>query len=408
MKVAVLGKGMYVTGRGGLGTGVILSSLAECSRQMPLEEVVILGRDAADEQEVALTAEKINRRLGTSLRVRYTVLPGVLPDAVTKICQRETFDAAIVSIPDHLHRAGAEGFLRQGVHCLVVKPLAPSREEAQAMIRLQLESGVLGRVDFHKRFDESNLYVKRLLKDGALGKIAYFTVEYSQQIRIPLEVFRGWASQTNIFQYLGVHYVDLIYFLTAAHPKRAMAVGTTGILATQGLVAYDSVHALIEWEVPAPAGGSFVSQFAVNWVDPNSTTAMSDQKYTVVGSNGRLDLDQKNRGVQLVDGILGARAVNPYFADFLPGYDGGEVYHGYGQTSVATFLRDVLNVHRGHSSPGDYEANRPSFQQALVSTAVIEAVNRSLRQGGGWTDVWRDQETMDLRPALRTSYLGAP
>jgi len=211
---------------------------------------------------------------------------------------------------------------------------------------------VLGVVEFHKRYDESNLYAKRVIEEGAIGKVRYFTVEYSQRISIPSETFRAWVRDTNIFQYLGVHYVDLIHFMTGARPVRALAVGTRG-----------------------------------DWIDPNTSTAVSDQKYTVVGSAGRLELDQKDRGIQLVREGHGLQSANPYFSDFLPAPDGGQIFQGYAHRSIATFLEDVADVQAGRIGCDSLEPRRPTFRQGLISTGVIEAVNRSLASDGRWIDI---------------------
>ncbi|MES2780548.1 MAG: Gfo/Idh/MocA family oxidoreductase, partial [Bacteroidota bacterium] len=87
----------------------------------------------------------------------------------------------------------------------------------------------------------------KALSENKLGKLLYFTVDYSQRIDIPSVTFKGWAHQTNIFQYLGVHYVDLFYFLTGYKPMKVMAYGTDGVLKAQGIDTYDSVHTNIVW-----------------------------------------------------------------------------------------------------------------------------------------------------------------
>ena len=51
------------------------------------------------------------------------------------------------------------------------------------------------------------------------------------------------------------------------------------------------------------------------------------------------------------------------------------------------FLADVRDIVDGRCQPADFESNRPSFQESLVSTAVIEAVNQSLVRGEAWVDV---------------------
>jgi len=46
------------------------------------------------------------------------------------------YDAAIVSVPDHRHFDYTGVLLRQGIHCLVVKPLTPTLAEALELERI--------------------------------------------------------------------------------------------------------------------------------------------------------------------------------------------------------------------------------------------------------------------------------
>lgn len=387
MRVLVVGAGMYVTGRGGTGTGTVLSSLAETSKTVKIDQVVVAARHRTNRSVVADAVARINKTIGSDLKVGYEAIEGNAEKGIRVLCRKARFDCAIVSVPDHLHFSYAHEILKRGMHCLVVKPLVPTLAEAKKLVREQERMGLHGAVEFHKRFDETNLFIKKALAEKKIGKLLYITVDYSQKITIPLKVFRGWADKTNIFQYLGVHYVDLIYFLTGYRAIKAMAVGTDGILKRKGVDTYDSVHAMITWANPADPKDWFLSQFSTNWVDPACTSAMSDQKYKIVGTVGRIECDQKNRGVELVCEGQGVQAVNPYFSEVLPGPDGALRFVGYGHESIDLFIRDVRDLKVGKVTAGSLEVHRPTFRQSMVSTAVIEAVNRSLSGNSRWVNI---------------------
>jgi D-galacturonate reductase len=370
---------MYVTGRGTAGLGTVLPALAEISRTVPIETAVVVATREENAALVHNLADRINVLLGTSLRVDYRAIQGSLDATIADL----SIDCAVVCVPDHLHFEITATLMRRHIHCLIVKPLVPTVDEALALLRLQEEKGLYCAVEFHKRFDEQNLLVRKLIRDGRLGRPIYMVVGYSQRIGIPLETFKNWASQTNIFQYLGVHYVDLIYFLTGMRPVRVSAVGTRGVLDAKGIETWDSIHATIVWRAGA-ATDEMVTQLAIGWVDPPATSALSDQKFLLVGSEGRLDLDQKDRGVTLVTAGGGIEALNPYFSMILDDVNGAASFQGYGFKSIQRYILDVFDVMAKRVSPKSLEANRPSLRQALVSTAVVEAVNRSLLQGGEW------------------------
>lgn len=369
MRVLVVGAGMYVTGRGTAGLGTVLPALAQLSRTVEIERVIVIATktDAGVEQAAA----RVNAALGTSLCVEYRARRAALAESIAGLA----IDCAIVSVPDHLHFEIASELMRAGIHCLIVKPLTPTLAEARKLVAVQEERGLHCAVEFHKRFDEQNLLARQLVRDGRLGRPLYMVVAYSQRIGLPLETFRAWADQTNIFQYLGVHYADLIYFLTGLVPLRACAVGTRGTLDARGVRTWDSVHATVEWD------GGFIAQLAIGWVDPPGTSALSDQRFLLVGSDGRLDLDQKDRGVTLAT-PHGVETPNPHFSMILDG-----VFQGYGYKSIERWLLDVRDVIAGRAPVAELARARPSLRQALVSTSVVDAVNRSLANNGEWTAI---------------------
>jgi D-galacturonate reductase len=387
MKILVVGAGMYVTGRGGTGPGTLLSSIAETSLVVPIEEVTVVATNPANAAVVQEAVARINSAIGANLKVRYRTVEAAAGKAIQALCGETHYDGAIVSVPDQLHFSYAKALLNQGVHCLIVKPLTPTLAEARELEELRGKMGLYGAVEFHKRWDATNLWIRRALQERKLGKLLYFTVEYSQKITIPMTTFRAWSSRTNIFQYLGVHYVDLIWFLTGFVPVRAMAVGTEGVLRANGVDTWDSVHATVIWRNRADAAEWFVSQLSTNWVDPACTSAMSDQKYNVVGTRGRLECNQKNRGLELVHEDLGIQQINPYFSDYLPGIDGRLAFRGYGHESISQFVQDVFAIGNGKVGISELQQGRPSIREALVSTAVIDAVNESLAANFAWTDV---------------------
>jgi len=382
MKLLVVGAGMYVTGRGTSDPGTILLALAQAGRRVPIEEVVVCAQQASSAADVTRCRELIRGVLGARLPVHYESASELLSSATLA----GRFDGCIVCVPDHLHHAIGMRVLGAGLHCLMVKPLTPTLREADELLALQAQQNLYCAVELHKRFDEGNLMVRRLIGEGALGRLSHITVEYSQRVRMPREVFASWASQTNIFQYLGVHYVDLVHFLTGFVPTRALGVGTRGVLSGADIDTYDSVHALVTWCNPHDQSEQLLAQYAIGWIDPNTSSAMSEQRFSLVGARGRVDCDQKNRGVSFTREGAGLEAVNPYFAKVLSTMDGNE-FSGYGYRSIERFVLDLDDLRAGRVTPAELAPRRPTFQSARASTAVIEAVNASLAQGSSWQEI---------------------
>jgi len=389
LNILVVGVGMYVCGRGTSGYGTVLPALCEWRRRgLPLGEVFLAATRPEGISDARKRLDELNDMMGTDLAVRTFPEEGKAADSewyLRAIGEIPKPLCAIVVVPDHLHRKVAGDCLKAGAHTLVVKPLAPTVKEAKELISLQEKYGLYGAVEFHKRFDRANLKLKEVLRQETLGDLLYLIVEFSQRKSIPSKVFASWVNKSNIFQYLGVHYVDIVFFATGAVPRRVMATGQNGWLKDHGIESYDAIHGTIEWK--GSNGKTFVSHIFTNWIDPESTSAMSDQRIKVIGTKGRYESDQKRRGVTIVTDEAGVEEPNPDFCSTYPDGSGKISYQGYGIESIHTFLRDVLDLNQNRVTIEQLESARPTFRDSLPSTAVVEAVNKSLEKEGEWIEV---------------------
>ena len=386
--ILVIGNGMYVSGRGTNSFGTILPSIVEYQRHhKTINKVLMVGTNHVHAKEAEEKARELMQLTGISFKLESHPSsteknPDTYKDILTKVTQPT---CVIVAVPDHLHYEIARDCLEAGLHTLVVKPLTPTLQEGHKLISLAKEGNLYGVVEFHKRFDRQTLKLKEILSNGQIGDPLYFIVEYSQRKSIPLKTFFNWVDKSNIFQYLGVHYVDIIYFTTGATPKKVLVQGQIGWLKEQGIDTYDAIHATIKWELQN--GKYFLSFIHTNWIDPENTSAMSDQRIKVIGTKGRIESDQKNRGLQKITDNSGIEDINPDFCNTYPLPDGKLSYQGYGIDSINTFLNDVQNIMNGRIKPGDLEGKRPTFSDSLVSTAVVEAVNKGLKRQGAWIEI---------------------
>ncbi|MBI5558983.1 MAG: Gfo/Idh/MocA family oxidoreductase [Deltaproteobacteria bacterium] len=383
----IVGAGMYVCGKGTDGYGTILPAALEACRAGLVRRIHIAAQSGKSAGSAMGKAEELRKLMGVDAEVTVSPL-GSEHDGSAYLKAADALapdSAAIISVPDQLHYDIARQLIERRVHVQVVKPLVPGAEETRALIALRKKYNVLGLVEFHKRFDESNLKLRELIESGALGELLNFRIQYSQRKMIPTRAFRGWIEQTDIFQYLGVHYVDLIHFLTGAKPARVMSYGLKKYLVRQGVDTFDTIQTLIEWQ--QTDGGDFLSSHLTGWIDPDSSSAMSDQRLEVVGTRGRCRVDQKNRGVSLSLDGNGAEEINPYFTQLYPAIDGGNKRAaGYGPESILSFLRDVRDIKNGVSRAGDLGGLRATFETSLYVAAVLEASRRSLAEKNRWVD----------------------
>lgn len=383
ISLLVIGTGMYVCGRGTQSYGTVMPAIMKLYKLGFIENVLVASCHADSFRIFDSKIKELGENMGISMPyIRYPKDNSYNPTAyLSAIHDLPDPGAVIIVTPDHLHYEMALAAIKEKKHVLVVKPLTPTVAEAHRLIKAAERANVYGVVEFHKRWDWANIKLRDAIKEGIIGSPLYFSVEYSQRKNIPIEFFSSWVNYTSVFQYLGVHYADIIYFVTQDMPKRVVAIGQNSELRKSGFHAYDSIEAVIEWSK------GFVSVIMTNWIDPYGSSAMSQQIIKVIGTKGRFESNQTERGVRVITDE-GLEEVNPYFCQSYYNADTGYIeYWGYGIESITQFVMDVISIIKGVSSPRDFEGRRPTFRDALVSTAIIEGVRMSLENNSTWIEI---------------------
>ena len=341
MEICIIGTGMYVSGRGTDGFGTILPAISAYQKDMnSLSRVYIVGTNVKRTQEAQTKSLKLAELSGVQLPLKFFPNEQNSVKSYTQVLEKVKLPAcAIVAVPDHLHYEVASACLEKGLHTLVVKPLTPTVKEAKKLVSMAKNKNLYGAVEFHKRWDRQNRILHDLFQQGDLGLPLYTWTEYSQRKSVPSEIFRTWVEKNNILQYLGVHYIDIVRFATGAKPVRVMAMGQKSWLKEQGLDVYDAIQCMVEWVTNS--GHTFNQTLLVNWIDPETSSTMSDQKIKFVGTNGRYEGDQKERGVRILLDGQPLEEPNPDFCRAYQATDGNLAWEGYGIDSIKSFLNDV-------------------------------------------------------------------
>ena len=92
------------------------------------------------------------------------------PDVRTLI-DRDDLDAIIISTPHYCHCDEALQAAETGKHVLVEKPMATSLADCDKMTEAFSSRGLVLSVGYHQRFRESNYTTRKLIQDGAIGKV---------------------------------------------------------------------------------------------------------------------------------------------------------------------------------------------------------------------------------------------
>jgi predicted dehydrogenase len=204
---------------------------------------------------------------------------------------------------------------------------------------------------------------------------------------MPLKWFARWCHQSSSFEYIGVHYADVYYYVTGLKPRRVIAFAQKKLLPTLGKDAYDAVQAVIEWE----NGSAFWIQ--TSWICSEHQTALTNQGLQLSGTEGEYWADHKNRNLYFCTQNGGFEHYSPNFFKTYDDWDSDqEVQHvGYGYDSIVQGLDDIRHItaatlglskaaalKKRQEMIRRLEPHRPLPSQALIGTAINEAVRLSM------------------------------
>lgn len=95
----------------------------------------------------------------------------IITNDYKSLLNRNDIDVVSICLPPTLHSEVACAFLRAGKNVISEKPMAASLEEADAMLKAEIESGKILGIISQNRFSDSAWKVKKMLDCGVFGKV---------------------------------------------------------------------------------------------------------------------------------------------------------------------------------------------------------------------------------------------
>ncbi len=133
----------------------------------------------------------------------------VVADVPELLAGRDDLDLVVVASPTGDHAAHVRAVLEADVPVMADKPLATTRAQAAALVRLADERGGRLTVFQNRRWDPEQLTLRGLLADGALGRVHRFERRWE---RFRPEPQHRWKEQDpvggGLLLDLGAHLVD--------------------------------------------------------------------------------------------------------------------------------------------------------------------------------------------------------
>ena len=321
-----------------------------------------------------------------------------------EVIAREDIDVVDIVTPGDSHAEIAIAALEAGKHVLCEKPLANTVAEAEAMADAAARAaarGIRAMVGFTYRRVPAVTFLRDLIAQGAVGRIAQVRASYRQDWLVDPEMPLAWRLQkehagSGALGDIGAHAIDLAQFVTGMKLERVSGVvdtivkqrpllgsgsGLSGTVAEgYGEVTVDDV-AIFTGRFEGGVLGAFeATRFATG-----RKNALSIE---VSGDKGALAFDLEDlNALQFYDRtapnqlqgftrILVTEPEHPYVSAWWPaghmlGYE-----HGFSHQ-----VKDLVEAIDAGADP------HPTFAEGLQVQRVLAAVEQSSADDSSWVRV---------------------
>jgi predicted dehydrogenase len=121
--------------------------------------------------------------------------------------------------PDPMHYKPVMEAIKHGKHIYCEKPLAVTSAEAKEMFTAAEAAGIIHMTGFNYRFFPANMLAKKLISEGAIGKILHTRFLYDQPYGVSEKLhaediwYNNVGKADGVGQAIGTHVVDMARFL---------------------------------------------------------------------------------------------------------------------------------------------------------------------------------------------------
>lgn len=264
-------------------------------------------------------------------------------------------DAIIIATPVYAHFPLGMKALSEGKHVLIEKPLASSIQEAEQLINLAEQKGVLLMVDHTFLYTGAVEKMKQLVDNSDLGNIKYL-----DSTRINLGLFQ---SDINVLWDLAPHDISILSYIINEQPYSVNATGITHTNNDIENIAYLTVN----------FSSGFIAHFNCSWSSPVKVRMMllgGDKKMILYN-----DLEPTEK-IKVYD-----TGYNHTISDkkrILVDYRIGDIYVPKVNTAEALLVmaNDFINSIIERSTP------RSTAQIGINVVKILEASSKSIKQNG--------------------------
>lgn len=198
----------------------------------------------------------------------------------------EEIDAISVCLPNYLHAPVSIAALNAGKHVLCEKPMATSKEEAEAMVAAAKDNGKKLMIGHNQRFVASHCKAKEIIESGKLGKIYSFKTTFGHPGPEGWSVdganswfFNKEQAFIGAMGDLGVHKADLMRYLLGEFSEVGAFIETN---AKQNTEVDDNAVCILRTE------SGIIGTLAASWA---YVSGGGDNSTIIYGEKGTLHLE---------------------------------------------------------------------------------------------------------------------
>lgn len=334
MKIIIAGYGFYVLGDQDLNGGTILPSICKWSILNPHTKIELSFLTKSNESKI-LAKERVNKFIKKYNPNKNIIFEFILYEDLEKLIN---FNCAIVSIPEKYHYGCITELLPCTDNILCVKPCTDNLSALNKLIEKAKINSKNIYIDFHKRFDQSNIEFMRKASSNN-SNFGVFNFSYGQKAIMPKTYFKKWAKYSNPFQYLAPHYLDIIFLILSRKQVIMNDLNISGNVNHLYFEDNPNLISLVSCNLKLVTNNScFLINAVCNWMEPKASPFNSRQRIEYQCEGLHLISEQDNRG-QLEINDDSVKIVNPHFMTL----DESVFSSGYGIDSYCNFLEALNN-----------------------------------------------------------------
>ena len=137
---------------------------------------------------------------------------------------RKDVDAVILTSPTQMHHDQAEACLKAGKHVLIEIPMTDSLKDAEHLVKLQKETGLVAMAGHVRRFNPGHQWVHKRIVSGdlTLQQLQAHTYFFRRKNMNALGAPRSWVD--HLLWHHACHTVDMFIYQTGDVPEQIYGV----------------------------------------------------------------------------------------------------------------------------------------------------------------------------------------